>query len=245
MIRSRARSSSDEAVSSVVAMIMVLAVLAVAVPLTISNFVPYYVKSSEMQRYAEAEDSFFKIVEFYPSSGRLRLQLGEQTPFGFVAATSLKAESTGMVEVHAACDGGNVNLKCNISSLKLSMLGRAIPNRTLIFSEGGIAVEQAETRVVLSEPRIELNYSDSLTVAVDCLKDERGISGSGSAIVDIAISTERMEYENCTGWIYVNDSIFQDYWIKAMQSTGLFSGSTLSFSNLNLTLWVRWMDVRV
>ena len=241
MIRSCARSSSD-AVSSVVAMIMVLAVLAVALPLAISNFIPCYVKSSEMQRYAEAEDSFLKIAEFYPSSGRLRLRLGEQTPFGFVAATSLKAESSGTVKVDASCDGGNVNLQCNISSVKLSMLGRAIPNKTLIFSEGGIVVEQAGTRIVLSEPQIEVNHSDdSLTLTIDCLKEERGISGSGSAIVDIAMSMERREYENCTGYIHINDSLFQDYWDEAMQSA---SGS-MNFTNKNVTLIVRWMDVKV
>ncbi len=239
MIRLFARSSSD-AVSSVVAMTLVLAVLAVALPLAISNFIPHYVKSSEVQRYAEAEDSFLKIAEFYPSSGRLRLRLGEQTPFGFVAATSLKAVSSGVAEVDAACDGNNIHLECNISSVQLRMIGRTIPNKTLIFSEGGIVVEQMARQQILSEPQIELNYSDNLTLTVDCLRDEREISGSGSVIVDIVVSMERREYENCTGYIHINDSLFQDYWDEAMQSNG-----SMNFTNKNVTLIVRWMEVKV
>ncbi|WP_202319120.1 hypothetical protein [Archaeoglobus neptunius] len=246
MTRLCARCTCDEAVSSIVAMILILAMLAVAVPLAISNFVPHYIKNVEIQRYEESEASFLRIAEAYPDPVKLRLYMGRQTPFGFVAATSFGAKSSGRISIEAVCDSGSVGLSCDIPSLYLYLPGRSVPNRTLIFSEGGIVVEQHSREVIVSSPNITLVYNSSLTVVVDCLESEKKISGSGIIVVDVGVQREIKSYKNCTGKIYVNDTIFQDYWNDAMRSTSLpVSGSTLSFDSLNLTLIVRRVGIKV
>ncbi len=234
-----------EGVSSIVAVALMLAVLSLIIPVVISTFAIHYTKNEEIEVYREAENSFLKLVEMYPNSGRISVPLGRKTVFGFVSAAGLGVNTSGRVTIIASCSDGNISQSFSIPYIYLDLVGRTLPIRSFIFSEGGVVVRQNGS-VLLSRPSTSLNYSNgTVYIAVDCLLSRPfAVSGASFAILHLKVSTAHYSYQNCTGRIDIIDELFQDVWNEVISSEG-GSEESLAFTNANLSINVRYFTIEV
>ncbi len=259
---------NNKALSPVVSMILILAIITTSISVLWANYVPIVKKRAEIKHNERLIDEFLSISTIYSllnenESKVISLTLGGgETTFGHLTTSStLKVNKTGTVTVNMSCDNlphDNSPHSFSLFSIELSIHNTYLPDRTFVFSEGGIKVFQYDKNITRLEP--DMNESlrfqnNTLILRIDNLKtDPQEVSGNG--IVYLRLKFDRnesysREYYNCTGSIQVNDSLFEDEWIKVMES--LSNGrlrfdpksNSLKFNNMNVSILTRDFVVNV
>ena len=240
----------ERGVSTLVAMILVLAIVSASIAAVFSSYLPVLKKRSEIQHEERLKSSFLRVVSIYPGNGTIVLKLGGgDTLFDPVQATSnIHLWKSGWAEI----DVNNVSYRVTFFALNLSTFNTRIPDKVILFSEGGIKIYQDNKNHTVKSPDIQIRYSaGSLSVALDNLtSDEQQVAGNGLAYMAIHSRSGVYSFTNVNVTIAVEDSIFRKYWIDAMKSAGFTVSSTGNLvigyiNNVNLTLEIRNFDIRL
>ena len=126
-----------------------------------------------------------------------------------------------------------------------------MPDRAFVFSEGGIKVFQYDKNITRLKPNINESLrfqNDTLMLRIDNLTTKpQEVSGSGIVYLRLKFEYRSDRYDNCTGFIQVNDSLFEDEWTGVMESLSERSdklsfdseNNSLEFNGINVSILVR------
>jgi len=247
-----------KAISPVVSMMLILAIITTSISILWANYVPIVKKRAEIEHNEKLSDEFLSIATIYSlldenESKVISLKLGGgETAFGLLMTSStLKVKKTGTVIVDMRCDNSTVRKSFSLFGIELSIHNTYLPDRAFVFSEGGIKVFQYDKNITRLEPNINESLrfqNDTLMLRVDNLTTKpQEVSGNGIVYLRLKFEYRSKRYDNCTGFIQVNDSLFEDEWIGVMESLGkgcdrlsFDSGNnSLKFNNINISVLIR------
>ena len=257
-------SMDKKAISPVVSMMLILAIITTSISVLWANYVPIVKKRAEIEHNEKLIDEFLSISTIYSllnenESKVISLKLGGgETTFGRLTTSStLKVRNTGTVIVDMSCDNSTVRKSFSLFGIELSIHNTYLPNRAFVFSEGGIKVFQYDKNITRLEPNINESLrfqNDTLMLRIDNLKtDPQEVSGNGIVYLRLKFECHSDRYYNCTGFIQVNDSLFEDEWIGVMKSlskrTDRLSfdseNDSLEFNNINVSILIRNFVVNI
>ena len=230
---------NDRAISPVISVMLILAIITTSISVLWANYVPILKKRAEIEHNEKLNDEFLSIATIYSllnenESKVISLKLGGgETTFGHLATSStLRVEKTGAIIV--SCKNLTVP-NFSLFSIELSIHNTYLPDRSFAFSEGGIKVFQYDKNITRLKPNINesLKFQNgTLVLRVDNLTTKpQEVSGNGIAYLRLKFKYNSWRYDNCTGFIQVNDSLFEDEWIEVMES--LSNESKFSFDSEN------------
>ena len=254
----------NKAISPVVSMMLILAIITTSISVLWANYVPIIKKRAEIEHNEKLSDEFLSIATIYSllnenESKVISLKLGGgETTFGRLTTSStLNVENSGSVIVDMSCDNSTVRKSFSLFSIELSIHNAYLPDRTFVFSEGGIKTFQYERNITRLQPNINESLkfqSDTLVLRVDNLTTKtQEISGNGIIYLRLKFKYHNERCNNCTGFIQVNDSLFEDEWIGAMESLSRKSdrlsfdsgNNSLEFNNINVYILTRDFVVNI
>ena len=254
----------DKALSPVVSMMLILAIITTTISVLWANYVPIVKKRAEIEHDEKLSDEFLSISTIYSllnenESKVISLKLGGgETTFGRLTTSStLKVRDTGSVVFNMSCDNLTVQKSFSLFGIELSIHNIYLPDRTFAFSEGGIKVFQYDKNITRLKPNVNESLkfqSDTLMVRIDNLTTKpQEVSGNGIVYLKLKFERRSERYDNCTGFIQVNDSLFEDEWIRVMESLSKRSdrfsfdseNNKLEFNNINVSLLTRDFVVNI
>ena len=247
----------DKAISPVVSMMLILAIITTSISVFWANYVPILKKRAEIEHNEKLSDEFLSIATIYSllnenESKVISLKLGGgETTFGrLMTSSTLRVKKTGTVVFDMSCDNLTVRKSFSLFSIELSIHNSYLPDRTFVFSEGGIKVFQYDKNITRLKPNINesLKFQNgTLVLRIDNLTTKpQEISGNGIAYLRLKFECRSERYSNCTGFMQVNDSLFRDEWRGVMESLSkkserFYSDSenSLEFNNINVYILTR------
>ena len=256
---------NNKALSPVVSMMLILAIITTSISVLWANYVPIVKKRAEIEHNERLSDEFLSISTIYSllnenESKVISLKLGGgETTFGRLTTSStLKVKRTGTVIVNMTCDNlPHSNFSFSLFGIELSIHNMYLPDCAFVFSEGGIKVFQYDKNITRLEPNINESLrfqNDTLMLRVDNLTTKpQEVSGNGIVYLRLKFEYRSDRYDNCTGFIQVNDSLFEDEWIKVMKSLSERSdrlsfdseNNSLVFNNINVSILTRDFVVNI
>jgi len=240
----------EKGVSTLVAMILVLAIVSTSITAIASNYLPILKKRAEIQHEEELTSSFLEIASVYPGNETVVLKLGGGTTLLNPTPTSSSVHlwKSGSVEV----DVNNAQYNTTLFTINLSTFNTCIPDRVLLFSEGGVKIYQNSRNITAKPPDIRIYYNaNSLHITLDNLtSDEQEVAGSGIAYIAVHSQSRVYSFTNVNVTLTVDDAIFEEYWVNTMKYAGFTVSSmgntaTGGKKNVNLTLEIRDFDIRL
>jgi len=246
----------NKAISPVVSMMLILAIITTSISVLWANYVPILKKRAEIEHNEKLNDEFLSIATIYSllnenESKVISLKLGgRETAFGLLTSSTLRVKKTGTVIV--SCENLTVH-NFSLFSIELSIHNTYLPDRSFAFSEGGIKVFQYDKNITRLKPNINesLKFQNgTLVLRVDNLTTKpQEVSGNGIAYLRLKFKYNSWRYDNCTGFIQVNDSLFEDEWIEVMESLSeeslSFNNSRLEFENISVSILSRDFVVNI
>ena len=245
---------STKAISSVIAMIMLLAVISTAVSIISVNLLPVMEKKAEIEHNRKLKDEFLDIVKIYSDSAENRgfsLTLGKsKTLFGQSTSSSLSVRRSGSVEISLLCNQTHIEKNYTLFRLDLSTHNSLLPDQTIVFSEGGIIERQSDIAIERLSPdiRIELNNTNNtLLLTIDNLTSSpTEVSGNGVAFLTLKKRLCLAKYINCTGSIRISDEVFGGRWeekIRELFGSSPVDGTISINAPINISLKVRNFEI--
>lgn len=244
----------SKAVSSVVAMFLILAIISLSISVILANYAPMVKRNAEIKLNMELREEFMRVSTAYSDSNREELHGmlnfgGEKTPFGalfgeITTTSTLSVNKTGNIFLSLACNGSAFSWNISIFSLELKIYNSFLPEEKLVLSNGGIKIFQSERNFTKVKPSIELKHeNNTVLIRVDTLLSKaKEVSGNGIVHLKLSSSNNEMLYENCTGFIQVNDTYFDEHWIQKMRKSGLNfeeENRKILFENKDVSLLLR------
>jgi len=248
----------EKAISPVVGMILILAILAIAISVISSHWFPILRKDAEIKHNERLKDEFLDIVTVYSMLDRneskvISLKLGSNQPsFSHTTTSStLSVRESGWIKINLTYDNFSYSIRYKLFMINLSIHNSFIPDETLVFSEGGIKIYQGGTNITRLNPNLQLcfdNASNTLFLGVDNFTDNfQEVSGNGVAFLSLNMNSRHLNFSNCTGNIRIQDEIFSDEWrdiMSELDSNSVFSfdpsTNTLSINSpINVSLTIR------
>ena len=249
---------NDRAISPVISVMLILAIITTSISVLWANYVPILKKRAEIEHNEKLNDEFLSIATIYSllnenESKVISLKLGGgETTFGHLTTSStLKVKKTGTVIVDMSCDNSTVRKSFSLFGIELSIHNTYLPDRAFVFSEGGIKVFQYDKNITRLKPNINESLrfqNDTLMLRIDNLTTKpQEVSGSGIVYLRLKFEYRSDRYDNCTGFIQVNDSLFEDEWTGVMESLSKRSdklsfdseNNSLEFNGINVSILVR------
>ncbi len=251
---------STKAISSVIAMIMLLAVISTAVSVISVNLLPVMEKKAEIEHNRKLKDEFLDIVKVYSTSKSenrsFSLSLGKsKTLFGQSTSSTLSVRESGWMAINLICNQTPIDENYRLFSLNLSTHSPLLPSQTIIFSEGGVIERQDGTTIERLSPDIRVefnNTSNTLFLTMHNLASlPVEVSGNGYILLRLGKSSSFKEYVNCTGSISIRDGVFGEEWERKMlELSGPFSVSNIPPTNIlsidapvNVSLEIRNFEI--
>lgn len=245
-----------KAISSVVSAILILALITLSASVIWANYVPFENRNAEIELNEELEEEFLKFSVLYSElkeneTKNLLLKLGGKKTFvGILTTTStLKLNKTGNFSINMECENSSFTKNYTLFSLELFIHNNFLPEKRLVFSEGGLKIFQVNRNFTKIEPRIEeyLNYDPNnrtIYITIDNLTTEPyEISGSGFSYLKFKYRMETEFHTNCTGYLQVNDTIFEMEWVEKMRELSglIFEEDKLriTFTNINASISIK------
>ncbi len=237
------------AVSSVVAMILILSILTAALSAALAEIVPAVKKRYEVMTVERIRGEFFRVLS---ENGTFSIPLGGSSPFGSLTTSStLRVNETGSVAIDLSCNGTDYRAAFRLFSVELWIHTEFLPDQGYVFSEGGLKIFQPGGNVTRLKPE-PLRFGDgTLFVRVYHLDSDRAeVSGNGVAWMKISSRHRVEELENCSGYVEVEDAVFGNAWSAAMSEIGdssrlQFSGNRLIVRNVNVSIEVGSFDIAI
>lgn len=235
----------ERAVSPLIAMILILAIISTAISVISAQLFPAIIKNAEIQHNERLKDEFMSITTFYSMFDEKRskcisLKLGTSNLFGqTVTSSSLSVVGSGYIVANLTCNQTSLNLNYRLFRINLSIHNSLIPDQTLVFSECGIKIYQDDNNITRLNPDILLRFNNTdntLFLSVDNFTgNSEEVSGSGVAFLSFNTSVNHLNYLNCTGDITVSDEVFGDEWRNIMRS---LNSNIFSYNSSTNTLWI-------
>ncbi len=222
------------AVSTVLAAILIIAVLATSISVAVTNLIPEIVKKEEIEIVERLRDGFDAIADNYLRNSTISFGFSNSW-FSHVAA-NLGVYETGLINVSMNCSGRVIDERIRLFSLNLSVYSAMVPPQKLVFSESGMEVEQFGSYVILLPPATGFNLSGVLEVSLDALISNPVEVSGNRFYIKTSVSRQKILENGCYGWISVRDAIFGDYWISEMRSISNLSSNLTYFPNASLKL---------
>ncbi len=245
---------SERGVSTLVAMILVLAIVSTSIAAIGSHYLPVLKKRAEILQEERLTSSFLEIASMYPGNGTAVLELGGGTTIlnSVQTTSSIHLWSSGDVAVKVSAQNvSDVSYNTKLFALNLSTFSTRIPDRTTLFSEGGVRIYQYGKNITRKPPDVIHSNAGLIRIFLDNLiSGEQEVAGNSIAYITIHSNSRIYSFTNVNVTVTVNDAIFKDYWIDAMKNAGfrvISTGNTATGSktNVNLTLEIRDFDVRL
>ncbi|RLI75680.1 hypothetical protein DRO97_02700 [Archaeoglobales archaeon] len=258
----------DKAVSPIIAIMLILAILVTSISVLASNWFPIVKKRAEIQHNKELTDKFLSIVTVYSTlnenrSSAMSIKLGGGDTFFSQTTTSstLSVNQSGWINVSMECNDTSLLLTLKLFKVNLSIHNTLIPDQTFVFSEGGIKIFQYGKNITRLEPDIDksIEFRDGvLYLRVDNLTSEpQEVSGNGIAFLRFKsnLNPNSGLYKNCTGSILVEDDVFNGEWDDVMIKLEENNPTVFSFNQntntlqiltqINVSLTIRDFDVQI
>ncbi len=254
---------NNKALSPIVSMMLILAIITTSISVLWANYVPIVKKRAEIEHNERLIDKFLNIPTICSllnenESKIISLKLGGgETAFGRLTTSStLRVNRSGTVRIDFYYTVNNstkhYDHTFNLFSIELETHNNFILDQKFVFSEGGIKVFQYNRSITKSKPNMNefLRFeNNTLILKIDSLKTEpQEVSGNGIVYLRLKFNRNESysgEYHYCTGYIQVNDSLFEDEWIKVMKSLSERSdrlrseNNRLMFNNINVSILIR------
>lgn len=258
----------DKAVSPIIAIMLILAILVTSISVLASNWFPIVKKRAEIQHNKELTDKFLSIVTVYSTlnenrSSAMSIKLGGGDTFFSQTTTSstLSVNQSGWIDVNMVCDGTPLLLTLKLFKVSLSTHNTLIPDQTFVFSEGGIKIFQYGKNITRLEPDIDksIEFRDGILylIADNLTSEPQEVSGNGIAFLRFKsnLNSNSGLYKNCTGSILVEDDVFNGEWDDVMIKLKENSPTVFSFNQntntlqiltqINVSLTIRDFDVQI
>ncbi len=251
-------STNSEALSSVVGMILILAIVLTSISAIWVNYVPVVRKNAEIKFNEGLRKDFMNLPVIYSlikenQNEVISMKLGGvSTVFGQLTTSStLKVNRSGVLTLYCTFNNTLIQRIFYLFSLELYTHNEILPNQAFVFSEGGLKIIQSGKNITKLKPDIGLEFDNgtgTLKISVDNLTTKsQTISGNGVAYIKFSFTEMTENYSNCVGYLAVNDTIFGDNWIYTMEKLSeeyptIFNliGSKLKFKErINVSLTVR------
>jgi len=227
--------------------ILVFAVVSTLITSVIVYYLPILKKNSEFDHENALLNQFLRIVDGYPNCD-LSLQLGGGATVFNPTKTSATLETniSGVVEV-GVWNGSTLLFERRIllGCINLTIYNTEIEDLKVVFSEGGVVMEQGNSCIIRKSPDIDevISFRNGIVRIYNYTSGINEIAGNGVGFLSVHSTEWRsLKLDNATKLtITVRDELFQDYWKNYLLAQGFVQISpntwSIDVSNLTITIY--------